>query len=347
MEKLIIIGDFLKDLDDEHTLIAAVELERQGLIEILCVVGNLAPANMRARGAKGTLQVLGRGDIRVGVGLPVFEGKAYPYETEIPYLASETDVDPGYELLVSTLEAQEDASVTLLLISGLTDAAKLVVTSGNLLKRKLERVVIMGGVEIEDGEVKLDSFGFMVPNNANNNSFDMTSAIFLYNKLQELEIPMTIVTREVAYSSGVPFAMYDKLVETGNPVGECLRNRQKPSLQHLWEAACSEPNSDLRGTLPNDRDRAWFLKVFCGGELPEVIPGNDIWPFVKTFNLYDPTALYAAVPSIRDRFYDPTPVVVNNTIHNVIGVSPKVHGVKDVRAFIAFMVETEVKGLSK
>ena len=346
MEKLIIIGDFLKDLDDEHTLIAAVELERQGLIEILCVIGNLAPASMRARGAKGTLQTLGRGNVPVGVGLPVFEGKAYPYESEIPYLAPETDVEPGYELMVRTLEAQEDESVTLLLISGLTDAAKLVVTAGHLLNAKLKGVVIMGGVEVEDESVKLNEFGFMTPNNANNNSFDMTSAIFLHQKLQELGIPMTIVTREVAYSSGVPFAMYDKLVGTGNPVGECLRNRQKPSLQHLWEAACSGPNSELRGTLPNDRDRAWFLKVFCGGEIPENIPGNDIWPFVKTFNLYDPTALYAAVPSIRDRFYEPTHVVVNNTIHNVIGVSQKAPGVRDIRSFIEFMVETEVKGLS-
>lgn len=347
MEKLIIIGDFLKDLDDEHALIAAVELERQGLIKILCVVGNLAPADIRARGAKGTLQVLGRGDIPVGIGLPVFQGRAYPYESEIPYLAPETDVEPGYELMVRTLEAQKDGSITLLLISGLTDAAKLIITVGNLLKRKLKAVVIMGGVEVEDDQVKLDDSGFIIPNNANNNSFDMTSAIFLHNNLQELEIPMTIVTREVAYSSGVPFAMYDKLVETGSPVGECLRNRQKPSLQHLWEAACSEPDSDLRGTLPNDRNREWFLKVFCGGKVLENIPGNDIWPFVKTFNLYDPTALYATVPSIRERFYEPTHVVVNNAVHSVIGISQKVHGVKDIRSFIEFMVETEVNGLSR
>lgn len=342
-ENIVIIGDFLKDLDDEHTLVAASELQRQNKINLLGVIGNLAPASLRARGAKGTLSLLGLPNIPVGIGTPVFEGKSYPYESEIPYLADISEVEPdGQAMLIRILSSQHD--VTLTLISGLTDAANLLRSQRALFTDNIKQVVIMGGVETEEDTVKLTS-GFLTPNNANNNSFDMNSAIYLYHNLQTLGIPTVTVTREVAYAAQVPFSIYDQMEETGNPIGICLKSRQKPALQHLWEAATSPSGSELRGTLPDDRNRDWFIQVFCGGKISNEVPNHDIWPYVNSFNLYDPTALYAAVPEIANRFYHATEVMVGNTNHKVIGISSSNHGVKNPKALVEFMRETEVQAL--
>jgi hypothetical protein len=344
---VIVIGDFLKDLDDEHTLCAAAQLYRQGVISLRCVIGNLSPADLRARGAKGTLKQLGLPSIPVGVGMAVYEGDTYPYETEVPYLAESHEVLPdGHQLLVNTLEGCPDKSVTLVLQSGLTDAAQLLRSHEGLCIDKLTQVAIMGGVELDEtGSVKLDEAGLMIPNNANNNTFDMESANWLYRQLQVLGIPMVITTRDAAYSAQVPFSMYDALEDTGNPVGACLRGRQMPSLQKLWQAACSPSGSDIRGTLPNDRNRGWFINVFCNGDDPGIEDGSDIWPYVGSFNLYDPISFIAAIPALRSSFFNPHVVKVGQTTHIVIGMSRDDHNIKDVDALRQFMMNIEVEAL--
>jgi hypothetical protein len=343
VENIVIIGDFLKDLDDEHALVGASELHRQKKINLLGVIGNLAPASLRARGAKGTLSQLGLSNIPVGIGTPVFETKSYPYESNIPYLADISEVEPDGQAMLSRILSSHK-NITLALISGLTDAANLLRNQRDLFTHNIKQVVIMGGVETQEDTVKLTN-GFLTPNNANNNSFDMNSATYLYQTLQTLEVPTITVTREVAYVAQVPFSIYDQMEATRNPIGICLKSRQKPALQHLWEAAISPRGSSLRGTLPDDRDRDWFIRVFCGGNIPNELINNDIWPYVSSFNLYDPTALYAAVPEIANRFYKPTEVTIGNIRHKIIGVSSSNHGVNDPKALVEFMMETEINAL--
>jgi inosine-uridine nucleoside N-ribohydrolase len=347
-QKIIMIGDFLKDLDDEHALCGMAGLIKLGLVEPLCVVANLDPAELRARGAAGTLEKLGLDYVPVGIGEPVYKGKSHPYETNIPYLAERYKlVSNGKRLMVSKLMNCPDKSVTLILQSALTDAEALFVLYPNLTSAKIKNVVIMGGVETIGDEVKLNDKGMMVPNNANNNSFDMLSANWLFSILQERNIPMTIVTREVAFAAQVPFSAYDEMEKTGNPVAMCLKNRQKPMVQNFWEASCSPAGSAIRGTLPADRDRAWFVKAFCDGKDPGIEGNGDIWPHVGRLTLYDPANLYAAVPSLRSRFFKPKVVRVDNTNHLVIGVSKTEHGVKNPSLFAKFMVDIEILGLQK
>ena len=347
-KRIIIIGDFLKDLDDEHTLaLLSGILKRDASLELACVIGNLAPAMLRAQGAKGTLQQLGLGHAPVGVGSAVFEGKVHPYESAVPYLAGESEVDPdGLALLVKTLESSEDGQVILVLQSGFTDAADLLRGHAALCVSKISSVAMMAGVVTADEKVKLDDEGFISPNNANNITFDSESGAFVYRTLQDLGIPMVITTRDSAYACQIPFTVYDQMEATGNPVGACLKGRQKPSLQGLWEAACSESGSKIRGTLPDDRNRGWFVKVFCGGKDPGIGDGEDIWPFVGAFNLYDPVNLVAAIPSLREEYFAPDLVEVKGVGHLVIGVSSGRHGLKDVDGLRRFLVETEVSGLS-
>lgn len=345
--EVIVIGDYLKDLDDEHTLCGLVGLERLGFISLRCVVGNLAPAELRACGAKGTLNMLGFSKVPVGVGTPVFEGKSYPYEAKVPYLADKHEIElDGASLIIRSLSSCQANSAILILQSGLTDAAQLLQNYPDLLKDKLKVVAIMGGVETDGDSVYLDKNGLMIPNNANNNSFDMESALYLYRMLQLLEIPMIVTTREVAYCAQVPFSAYDEFEATGNPVGVCLKNRQLPALQHLWEAACSPSNSDIRGTLPADRNRQWFINVFCAGKDPGIEDSGDIWPYVGGFNLYDPSNAYAAIPELSNHFLYPTFVKVGKVDHIVYGISPKNNGVLNKNEFADFMVSIETVGLS-
>lgn len=343
---VIIVGDFLKDLDDEHTLCVAALLHRERAINLKCVIANLAPSELRARGAKGTLNMLGLPNIPVGVGLPVFKGQTYPYEANVAYLADKNEVVAnGQQLLVDTLQGCPDKSVVLVLQSGMTDAAELLRSHERLCLDKLSQVAIMGGVVVEDGEVKLDEAGLMTPNNSNNNAFDMDSANWLYRQLQVLGIPMIITTRDAAYAAQVPFKMYDEMAATGNPIGACLKNRQMPALQKLWQAACSPSGSEIRGTLPDDRDRQWFVRAFCENENPPIEDDGEIWPYVVGFNLYDPINFLAGIPGLRTVFFEPYVIRVGHTTHCIIGVSPKEHNIKSIAPLRRFLVDIEVKAL--
>lgn len=346
-QPLILIGDFGKDLDDEHALVLASRLHKTGIIRLTAVIANLNPAMQRARLAKGTLRQLGLPDVPVGIGTAVSDQPAsHPYEMNVPYLADPSSLCDGAELVLDALRAASDGSATLVLNSGMTDAARLLREHGDLVKRKVLRVAIMGGVKADGGQIALAG-GNLVPDNAHNNTLDWESALYLYQHLQECGIPMTVVTREVAYLCQMPFELYDLMESTGNPIGTCLKGRQQPALQTLFEAACAPAKSAARGALPLDRDRRWFVEVFCGSVDPGIAAGDDIWPHVDKFNLYDPINLIAAVPALCERFFHPTLVRVNTTTHRVIGVSREQHGIKNIEALRSFLQDAEIAALTQ
>ncbi len=341
----IIIGDFGKDLDDEHTLAMAAGLQRAGFIELLAVVGNLGPAEGRAAIAKGTLKQVGLGHVPVGIGTPVFSGsKAFPYETDIPYVADSSElVRSGEELIVETLSQVEDNSVTLVLQSGMTDAMCLLLRHEELCVQKVAQVAMMAGVQQTGGSVALTG-KFIQPDDSSNVTFDWSSGAWLYARLQELGIPMVITTRHAAYACQLPFRVYDDMEQTGNPVGICLKARQQHSMEHLWKAACAPEGAEIRGTLPPRCNRSWFVNVFCAGKDPGDV--DEIWPHTDRFNLYDPMNLLVAIPEIRNRFFNPKAITVLDTEHVIVGVSAENHGIAAESALREFMVEMEISGLS-
>lgn len=343
----VLIGDFLKDLDDEHTLCGVAGLMTKGIIDLKCVVGNMCPQRLRARGAKGTLKELGFPDIPVGVGAHVCDVKIQSYEKDVPYLARDDEVEEdGLDLILRTLEQCDDDSVVLVLQSALTDAAMLIDAHRDVFIRKVKQVAIMGGLEVSNEKIVLDSDGYAVPNNANNNTFDMEAARYVYREIQAMNKPLIVTTRDCAYQMKVPFKMYDELNKTGNVVGACLLNRQRPALQGLWEAACDVEGGSKRGTLPIDRNRQWFINVFCGGKnLDHIEDGGNIWDCVDSFVLYDPVNLYASIPELEERFLKPVRFGRDGR-HKLFGLSAKNHGVKDVDGFASFLVEIEMNGLA-
>jgi hypothetical protein len=248
-------------------------------------------------------------------------------------------------LILRTLQQCEDNTVILVLQSALTDAAMLIDAHKDIFNLKVKHVAIMGGLEIMNGKIVLDKDGYAVPNNANNNTFDMEAARYVYREIQAMNKPLIVTTRDCAYQMKVPFKMYDELNKTGNAVGACLLGRQRPALQGLWEAACDVEGGSTRGSLPKDRNRQWFINVFCGGKnLDHIEDGGNIWDYVDSFVLYDPVNLYASIPELEERFLEPVRFGKDEQ-HKLFGLSSDIHGVKDVEAFASFLVEIEMNGL--
>jgi hypothetical protein len=353
--RFLIVGDFGKDLDDEDTVVfqdgerrfrdmAFVNTDgsrRQDLFELAAVVANLAPPVQRARLAKGTLRQLGQPNVPVGIGTDCGNSpNGHDHEfAGVPYMADETDLENGAQLLIRTLQEAEDNSITMVLISGMTDVAALLRDHADLVRAKVRVVAIMGGVKVNGDAVVLNEQGFMEPDTAANNAFDMESAKFVYQRLQEIGVPLVILTREAAYACKVPRKFYDDLADTGHPVGIKLRDSQKGSIESLWKRANMPAGDPERGTLPARCDKEWFCNTFCKGQGKDRTGADSIWDLISSFNLYDPMTLIAAVPELRDRFYDPVTVRVGETDHLIIGVNKTLHGVKDPDALSSYMVQ--------
>jgi len=253
-------------------------------------------------------------------------------------------------MTIDLLENSPDKSVTLVLLSGMTDAAELVSKNTALVKEKVGRVVIMGGVEVENDEVKYDAHGHMTPDKAANNVFDFHAAEVLYSTLQLEGIPMTVVTRWTAYAAKLPLSIYDRMAKTGNPVGVRLQKAQVHSLEHLWKR-CNMPDGVIeREGLPGRCDKKWFSKVFLNGKGLDRTGKDSIWKLTDTFQAYDPLAQLVGVPEIKMRFFEPKIVDVRTKKgvvckHEIVGLSEKNHGVKTASDLAQFLSNAVVKGL--
>ena len=80
---------------------------------------------------------------------------------------------------------------------------------------------------------------------------------------------------------------------------------QRKSIEDLWRRACSPPGAGRRG-LPGRCNHQWFCDTFCEGLGAERTGTDPIWDLIKSFNMYDSVALLAAVPVLRDQFFEPS-----------------------------------------
>jgi inosine-uridine nucleoside N-ribohydrolase len=331
---LFVIMDPGRDQDDEVTLVKLNRLIRLGILNVLGVVANLAPSSQRARLAKGTLDLLGQPDIPVGAGTgclqPDDDGLSYQFN--VGYLAETPQIQDGKELILRTLRDAKPGGIVLLLISGLTDAAAVLREHPYLFAKAVRRVVIMGGVIVKDNAPVLDEQGRLQPDDSQNHKFDMESAKYLYQQLQDAGIRITVVSRHAATAAKVSRSIYDDMANTGHPIGIRLRDAQREAIEQLWRRACL-PASDKSRQLPERCDKTWFCNAFCGGEGLDRKGDDSIWDIVKTFNLYDPCTLIAAIPQLREHFYAPCVTEVDSADgrpveHLVIGVSATQHNVR-------------------
>lgn len=341
--EIIVVSDPGQDLDDEMALILLRALIEEGLVSCEAIICNLQPANRRALLARGTLDCLGLQHVLVGVGsdggsnnhLDTFANSAQHY------MPQEMELIDGQLLLHQLYASAPLGGVHLLLISSMTDAAQFVRENEALFVQKTQSVTIMGGVEpfnVDDGLQ-------LIPDTANNNTFDMSAAKELYARCQDLRVPLVILSRYAAYACPMPRDIYDDMAWTGHPIGLRLQTTQRQSIEGLWQRAASADGEKRMG-LPDRCNKQWFCSTFCKGRGLDRTCDDSIWDLVVSFNMYDPLALMACVPDLRRRFFTCVEKDVKGVTHTVIGISKDEPGVADdkVKELRDFMYRGFFKG---
>jgi inosine-uridine nucleoside N-ribohydrolase len=323
---MLLITDPNKDPDDLTVLVLASDLQKRGFLDLRGVVATLGDRQtrqQRAGFAKAVLENLGLPDTRVAVGVDYgFEvwdadGKLNVQATEgrskdhlefsesplgQPQGAVESD---SLALLQTELARVPDRSAVLLVDAGMADLAALLRATPDLVRQKTARVVVMGGLD-----PGVDDRGFVgADERAYNNATDQPAADYVYRRIQELGIPLSVVTKEAAYAAAAPRGFYDRMAATGHPIGIYLQDQQEASLANLW--------AGIRGGhLPPALTPKWFFQTFTNLD-PESPAGkaalaradsspqdfHALWQQVSKLNLYDPLALLAATPGLGERLF--------------------------------------------
>ena len=69
--------------------------------------------------------------------------------------------------------------------------------------------------------------------------------------------------------------------------------------------------------LPDRCDRSWFVQTFMGGPSEQNENANeedDVWPFIKAFNMYDPLCCIAALEE-NEKFFRFHKVTIEGAEH--------------------------------
>jgi len=352
-QRIILITDPGQDNDDEMALLLLGELVRRDEVTLLAVVANLRPANRRAALARGTLDMLDMRDVPVGIGtdggsekhtdtfshhisdgMTGFDYFSEPWEavTQVEQaMGTEDEADvsaklriyDGQKLLINVLEEAADQSLTLVLVSSLKDAAGLLRSHEDLFLAKVKCVTIMGGMQVPESPGE-GAFPMLEPSDAHNNVFDMEASKFFYLRCQELGIQLVVLSRFTAYGCPVQKKVYDLMVRcpVPHPTVCRLQRAQRNSIETLWANVCDG------GKLPARCDKQWFCDTFCCGMGTDRGVGDSMWDLVKTFNMYDPLAVLAALPDKRELFFAPAKHIgPDGTMHLNIGESKESCGI--------------------
>lgn len=353
MEHLVIFSDPGKDQDDEVMLILLASFLKTKKIKSANIIASLAPALTRARLAKGTLRELGL-EVPVISGDSILNNQNTDHQLEcISYLAPASSILLQSKLLIDTLKKAASKSVGILVVSGMTDLAKLLSTNRDLLKEKVSKVVLMSGVQTElNGSPVRDKNDFLLPDSSANNEFDLCSAKTCFEVFQKMEMPFSVLTRYAAYDCKIDIEFFEKMAATNNKIGLQLLISLKYRLEALWYQANLPIESLERQGLPERCDRNWFISTFCDGIglTSTASDFKNIWHHVKWLNLYDPLALVATVDYVAKKFFVPQIFSVGNTHYEVIGLSPSQTGIKDpekLKSYIEKLVLEQLRSVEK
>ena len=345
-QKIVIISDAGRYHDDEIALVVAAGMVKSGLIEIKGVIANLKPAKLRARLIKGILTALNLPDIPVGMGEAVNEhADSSADDFHASYLSAEEDFPNGQLLLKKILEHAEESSLTLLLISGLTDANLFLADNVELAKRKLKKIVFMGGVETDQQGLKLDAHGYLMPDKSYNNNIDLPSAQSSFQLIQAADIPFTIISRHCGMACAFTPSFYERLAQENSPIGKRLYGAQAKELQNLWQRVCLELDDVRREDLAAYCNKQWFLKTYTNNSpaLHALTTEDNIWPHISKLTIYDAvTLLFAVLPEL----FSPVIDTSRKTEYAVAGISADHPGVDDIDQVRRVLTAFAVHGLS-
>ena len=322
-EEAVFIADIATDKDDLEALASIRGLENK--IKIKGVVTAIGWPQRRASFAEYCLSEMGMKDIPVVPGSTIgktdkdlkdYEEEQFQTAETAGFTSSENTSD---DLFRNLLESSSDKSLTFNLIASHSDLASFLESESNrtLFANKVKKVMMMGG-----GSVIVDptTGTKIVPDLSNNYTFDKDASAKVFTHLQEMSVPMVMVSRQAAAMVPLEPSFYDELVERSNdhPVAKLIKDSAKKGIEALWKRATAPSGSSERKSLPDDRDRDWFIKTFCGGQDSEQTSNDDIWPSILHFLPYDYLTTVAMVPEYFSRYFEPTIVEVNGVQHMIV-----------------------------
>lgn len=263
MESLIIITDPNKDPDDVISFVMAGYLQKRQLIDIKAIIttsGDFKARKQRALCTKGAFLSLGL-DISIGI------GSDYPFETKekreygnaiietgkslttFVRQAKNAIQKDGNSLLLQSIKDAPDESLTFLIIAGMRDFYLLLKNHPALVKQKTKKVAIMGGVHWdEEGHIQADT-------DVHNNATDIKGAQGVYEILEHLNIPTSIIHRDAVYKARIPNDFYAQLNDMPHFLGKYMHEVQKKYIESLFQDV-------LKRNASTGKTLAWFFEHF-------------------------------------------------------------------------------------
>jgi len=258
---VVLVADPGPDPDDIQAILCAGRFHLAGrlrLLGVICCGGGRA--SDRARLARHALDLLHPAlhAVPVAIGSDGTAAEPAAYEFGLTGLADTTTdgMPAAAALLLTLLEAAADASVTVQIQAAFTDVHAFLSSHAAMFKRKVARVVAMGGVERSGG-------GFAAAP-AFNNDLDREAATAVYSFCRREGVPLTVVSRGAV--PPMPKAVIQRAAASAAaaagpgpppPLLAYLSTAQSSSLPALYANICA-------GRMPARCTRAWFLANFCG-----------------------------------------------------------------------------------
>ena len=188
---------------------------------------------------------------------------------------------PQGEVLRRAIEDRSlaDYSLVLVVLGRLTELAAFLKKHGDAFALKVKHVALFGAVceHRRDALIRSTrSFDggpfdggedehFLKPDPLHpNHAADLAAAEYCYARLQQLAVPLVVVSKHAAYAAAVPATLYDDLARTNNPIARELRAEQRRGIDELWSRVNAPPGSARRGAgLAAHCDADWFRNLFC------------------------------------------------------------------------------------
>jgi hypothetical protein len=236
-------------------------MHKQRAVKFVGVVANGGgQPEARAKLARCILNALGATMIPVGVGSFGKEYASMPHEYGIEgYDAADAHgasgqslrLERGDELIARVLSSSPSASLTVVCISSLRDFADAIRADPLLVRDRVCRVGIQGGID-----PSAEAAHGYAPDTSVNNEFDRDAAGFVYDWCFGQGVPMSVVSRHAVPM--LPMQLARSFAErTACPVMRYLAGAQFLGLAGLWQKLCE-------GKLPARCDKAWYFETFCG-----------------------------------------------------------------------------------
>lgn len=320
-EKLnvLIITDPGPDPDDAKVILMAGVQHLQGQVNVTGIVTNGGQqSEARAQLATAILAGIGVTNIPVAHGAP---GRKENPSPQVFNLDGFDQVDKGEllqgrDLIFSVLTDAKPKSLTIQIQSAGTDIAEAIKLYPSLIKAKVCKVSVMGGVELKADEHGVERW---TSDAAQNNLFDPEAMESVYQYCISNRIPLHVVSRNAV--PNIPMRVAQEYAGSGMCVLEYLAMMQESGLVSLWK---NVRKTGPERTLPARCNAQWYWTTFCGVSEAEFqsLQGaavmDDIRPHLRgTIKPYDVVSYMTILPQAKEWFsFESSKVQIDGINHH-------------------------------